>query len=542
MVDFTQTQAQQAGIASGSPVSPKSPTTQLLKPTQTPLSPSIYSRNTDGFSILPNDSVMSFSNPPEQERINNGGSAVILTSRSVRSYVIGTPSPNRPSSTRSSRDWKAWLSHEVSGIETTNQEELTIHEQYTTPSGPHRNDVAQTVRTSHTGSEDTTVIVRESYEAPTPRPQSGKPETVSEHDTFSQIDETTSPEEPSSGTRHPPAITPLDETSDLDTSKNASVSDITYAAKVEHELESTSPTVSTPRVHNNRTISTPKSSSSASQPPLSTPKSARMNDRFPFLNTGRRSGSDFSSRSHQSKSPTSSVGSSRNSPRTTPGPKAVYSDVSAPATSSTTHQIPNTAVRKTEASQRSKENITPPPLSDQNRSQTSPIGLVTFSESIQPLSSTVLNPNSTGITQYTANTTDGDQSKHKSSPANTPMARPCLRATIRPLSPEKLARRPRSAFDLRNTPSPRPASEFRRPVLHLKTSSRSMTRNLEPNLGKDSESRGIMNGSDDRDGSVTPGQRMAERFLKERKSATVLERGVRKSASKFVREDTPAFL
>lgn len=45
-----------------------------------------------------------------------------------------------------------------------------------------------------------------------------------------------------------------------------------------------------------------------------------------------------------------------------------------------------------------------------------------------------------------------------------------------------------------------------------------------------------------RDGSVTPGQRMADRFLKERKSATVLERGVRKSAGKVVREDTPAFL
>lgn len=51
-----------------------------------------------------------------------------------------------------------------------------------------------------------------------------------------------------------------------------------------------------------------------------------------------------------------------------------------------------------------------------------------------------------------------------------------------------------------------------------------------------------MGDANQREGSVTPGHRMAERFLKERKSATVLERGVRKSTGKFVREDTPAFL
>jgi hypothetical protein len=35
---------------------------------------------------------------------------------------------------------------------------------------------------------------------------------------------------------------------------------------------------------------------------------------------------------------------------------------------------------------------------------------------------------------------------------------------------------------------------------------------------------------------------MAERFLKERKSVAVLERGVRRGTGKIVREDTPAFL
>ncbi|KAF2787700.1 MFS general substrate transporter [Melanomma pulvis-pyrius CBS 109.77] len=113
------------------PVSPKSP---RPRPLFSPLSPSVYSRNTDGVSILPNDSVMSFDGANDE-----GGSAVIITSHAIKSYVIGTPSPHRDThSARSSRDWKAWLSHEVSELENLAQEDFTIHGRYATPGGHHR--------------------------------------------------------------------------------------------------------------------------------------------------------------------------------------------------------------------------------------------------------------------------------------------------------------------------------------------------------------------------------------------------------------------
>ncbi|KAF2622854.1 MFS general substrate transporter [Macroventuria anomochaeta] len=389
-VNFAQQQPpDQANATCEPPASPQSPTVQSSKAMQTPMSPSVYSRNTDGVSILPNDSVMSFNSSYEHERTHHGGSAVILTSQSVRSYVIGTPSPNRPHSTRSSRDWKAWLSHEVSGIETTSQEDITIQGQYATPSGRHK----QT----------------------------------------------------------------------------------------------------------------------------------------------------NSSRSRLSKSPTSSVGSSLKSPKTTPGPKVIYSDISAPATSSTTANVPSTALRRAEIPQKSKENITPPSMDCHKRPNTSLLGLVSRPKSLQPLSSAILNRSSTNMTQYAVNVAEGGQSKRASSPAETVVARPSLRVTIRPLSPEKLSRRPRSAFDLRNTPSPRLASELRRPALHPKTSSRLLAHRNGSISSVEASSHEIGE-TDQRDGSATPGQRMAERFLKERKSATVLERGVRRSPGKFVREDTPAFL
>lgn len=48
----------------------------------------------------------------------------------------------------------------------------------------------------------------------------------------------------------------------------------------------------------------------------------------------------------------------------------------------------------------------------------------------------------------------------------------------------------------------------------------------------------------ERSGSVTPGQRMAERFLKQRKSTPALEGSAGKLRGRLVlvREDTPAFL
>lgn len=507
-----------------SPVSPILSTAQLSKPMQTPLSPSVYSRNTDGVSILPNDSVMSFNSPYEHERTHDGGSAVILTSQSVRSYVIGTPSPNRPSSTRSSRDWKAWLSHEVSGIETTSQEDLTIHEQYATPLGQHRQDLVQTIHTTHTGSEDTTVIVRESLEKSPPQVKDEKP-TMSA--TAQQTINPITPEAHLSRTA-PEPITRLEGMAHYkETSSQASPGPTPPWPKPEQKQKPSVPPNSRALGKKECGIPSPSRSSSASQPLPETPKSARMNDRFPFLTTGKRSSSNTSRLSHHSKSPTDSVGSSSKSATTTPGPK-VYSDISAPATRSTTRHVPDTVVRRTEVLQKSKENVTPLSMGGPRKPNISPLGLVTRPKSMQPISLAALNRSSTDVNAL----------KRESSPAEP---RPRIRATIRPLAPEKLSRRPRSAFDLRGTPSPKPASEPRRPAMHLKMSSTSLARSKEPITGPGASFDGEI-GTEERDGCATPGQRMAERFLKERKSATVLERGVTKSASKFVREDTPAFL
>ncbi|KAH6644271.1 hypothetical protein C7974DRAFT_300438 [Boeremia exigua] len=390
-----QRSLEKAAATSEEATSSQSPVLQLPKLTQLPMSPSIYSRNTDGASILPNDSVVSFTG---RETIPQGGSAVILTSQSVRSYVIGTPSPNRPSSTHSSRDWKAWLSHEVSGIESISQEDITIRGQYTTSSQQRKSDLTPT-----------------------------------------------------------------------------------------------------------------------------------------------RSSSNNSSRSRKSKSPTSSFGFSQKSPLENLRPQTIYSDISAPATGCVTAVPPSFTANSAETAQKSKENITPPSLGGHRRPNMAPLAFVSQHKSLQPLSPSSSHRSCNSVMEHGVDAATENQSKRASKPADTVVARPSLRITIRPLSPEKLSRRPRSAFDLRNTPSPRPASELFRTTLPSKPSSRLSVRDPHPTL----ESEAHMHTTPETcqpDGSVTPGQRMAERFLKERKSATVLERGVRKSAGKLVREDTPAFL
>ncbi|KAF2014538.1 MFS general substrate transporter [Aaosphaeria arxii CBS 175.79] len=116
------------------------PTISLVSPAPrmifSPLSPSVYSRNTDGASItLHNDSVVGLA----QEDDEDAGSAIIMTSTAVKSYVIGTPSRRQPSaSARSSKDWKAWLSHEVSELDGSTQEDIAIHDKYSTPTGHRR--------------------------------------------------------------------------------------------------------------------------------------------------------------------------------------------------------------------------------------------------------------------------------------------------------------------------------------------------------------------------------------------------------------------
>lgn len=528
VTNFVQQQPQNQ-VATEPSNSPRSPSPILSKLTQTPLSPSVYSRNTDGMSILPNDSVLSFSGPYEYGRAHNGGSAVILNSQSVRRHVIGTPSPNRPSSSRSSRDWKAWLSREVSGIETISQEEPTIHQQIGTTSVRHGHETIHTVHTSQTGSEDTTVIVRESFEAPTPRAQAGKTSVDATHSASSVA------------TPSVKLNTSSKMSKNMDghrTTRKAGSPPGTPVTEIESRDKSHDMDVSTPHTQRDCPTVTPGHESCTTASPLCTPGSAHMNDRFPFLSTGKRSSSHNSNLSRQSKSPTSSTGSSSKSQISASMP-VIYSDFSAPANSSAMQHFAGTATRKVEIPQQSKENITPPSIGGHRRPHMSPLGLVSRPKSLQPLSSTALNRSANSVAQHTTHEKHEALSKHNSGPLQSPLARPRLRAIIRPLSPDKLSRRPRSAFDLRNTPSPRPASEVRRPALQ---SSRSIACELGAGPSLELGVCDAMMDPDERDGSVTPGQRMADRFLEERKISTVLERGVKKSTSKFVREDTPAFL
>lgn len=113
------------------------------RPTFSPLSPSIYSRNTDGISLQPNDSIISLDAAADNENTTPSscetGSAVILASRAISRFVIGTPTPRRVShSARSSRDWKSWLSHEVENLNLPEEEIWTMSESANVFSMPTR--------------------------------------------------------------------------------------------------------------------------------------------------------------------------------------------------------------------------------------------------------------------------------------------------------------------------------------------------------------------------------------------------------------------
>jgi hypothetical protein len=492
---------------------------------------------------------MSFGGASGLERAHNGGSAVILTSQSVRSYVVGTPSPRRPDSTRTSRDWRAWLSHEVSSIELTSQEDLRIHEQYATPSKLQRHD---SIRTSHTDHDDTTVVLRGSCDIETPRPDV-ELSVVTDARHVVEPPEAHGP--PEQSMKRPETIIRISEKSTPQTIalEEGPLGHTLDSQDTKHgQLLRASPRQnSAPLLSRQRAPPIPRSSAPiAQQPAPETPKSPPMNERFPFLETGRQSSSNSLSSRH-SRSPTDSIASttSLTSPKSTPRPKAP-SNVSAPATSETSQRVPTTALKRSDAQLKRKENITPPSIRSKTKLNVSSLSLSTRPQSQQPLSSSTLNRNTR---QSPTKAPETDHARQQSSPAATPL-RPRIRATIRPISPEKLARRPRSAFDLRganglgrpdiNTASPRPGSELRRPALHVKTSSSSLAATKEPS--PKTVDRVIDSVLHERSGSITPGQRMADRFLKERKSTPALEGSAGKVSLRgglvLVREDTPAFL
>jgi hypothetical protein len=489
-------------------------------------------------SILPNDSVMSFVGHDELDRYHNEGSAVILTSQSVRSYVVGTPSPRRPGSSRSSRDWKAWLSSEVASIESSSQEDLKICASYLTPSGKHRKDNA---RTSHTEHDDTTVVLRTSCDTVTHgADQDATPSKTLVRTRGLHGAQLASHEEQS----HTVTRTTVLEKSQshTDTFKEVSPGNTPPAGVYTREPPALSQSRSSLPLSKPQIVSTPSHDSSISQTLNETPTSAHFKGRPVFVNAVRQSNGDSGQSSHFSTSPPESIAPLRKS-TVTPSPRK-HSDFKALTPKATSQRSPDTGV----AQYKSKENATPPSKSGNiisARPNISPLGFGSREKSLQPLSSAALNRSTTNVGQYVSNIPETKHSRHDSSPiATTP--RPRLRGTIRPISPKALSRRPKSAFDLRGavkTSLPRPTSDLRRPALQLKASTSSLALSREPSPG--AEGRVIdsilEDGSLERSGSTTPGQRMADRFIRERKSTGVLEKKHR-GGLRLVREDTPAFL
>lgn len=533
----------QANTFHALPASPISPVSTNPRPVMSPLSPSVYSRNTDGVSIFPNDSILSMDEPIGTTLAQDGGSAVILNSQSVRSYVVGTPTRCRPESTRTSRDWKAWLSHEVSSMEIASEQDLKIDECYLpSPTRIHHQDIMPQSDTEH---DDTTIIWRESYTKPTSCTQK-------------KVDTTCDAVEPEQSECSSPSATKLQ---------------CTPTKSEAHELEGTelhpqtriklsSSRAPAPNdsfqdgAFDSRPGSTPLLSmqklplscahnSSASQPLLETPRSARMNDRFPYLNKSRCSSSNSGRSSRTSKSPPNSVASSSKSRRATPSAR-VYTDLSAP-NSVPSSRIPQTVLKRGELPGNSKENISPVYAQvnsgGSGRLHNSLLGASPRNKSSRPRSSVTPNHDMQSTDQNTTIVLNIKPTKHTSSPTQS-SPRPRVRATLRPISPEKLSRRPKSAFDLRGSrvPQPRPASELRRPALHFNSLASSSMFTEKPVFSADDIANGDRSGDGDRSGSITPGQRMADRFLKERKSTGVLESKKYRGGLRLAREDTPAFL
>jgi hypothetical protein len=522
------------------PTSPKSPRSRLLF---SPMSPSVYSRNTDGVSILPNDSLMSFDGANEDDD-DEGGSAIIITSHAVKRHVIGTPSPQRTTeSARSSKDWKAWLSHEVMELENLPQEDISIHEHYGTPRG-HRLEFTQI-------SEENIAAVSKTIEMSTPRQEDMKSE----------------------------AETPRTEKRSKEPAANAKVFSKPQTL-LKSPDESLMPQILSLRSdlslpqNKQRQSSIPSTRSSSARPKLENRNSERMNDRFPFIETGRTSSRNSARLSYKSEHTPESGSSSVNSKKT-PSPK-VYSDISAPGSNlkRTIKQESNMRTRRVEMvgvdKENNKENRTLP--MHQKTLGVHPHGSTQSLPIHRPRSALLLtggleNRVPTSLTAYTTTAVEIN-ANIKRSPEKVMTPRPRLRAIVRSISPGKLTMRPKSAFDLRtsNMAVTRGGMESTkcigaaesksvmtnfggggvgtedlgrslerqgsvemhgemghgRRVLHVRTSTSTLAFNKEPSPG--SEEMGLdalvvagdTMGRLGRSESSTPGQRLAERFLRER--------------------------
>lgn len=111
------------------------------------VSPSVYSRTTDIHSPRPNDSVVSLARTDCGET----GTATIIVGTTAAAYPIGSPTPNKEMrSTRSSRDWRSWLSREVADLTVLPQEDIAIRGQFEVKESKHRREHAQIVDGEYT--------------------------------------------------------------------------------------------------------------------------------------------------------------------------------------------------------------------------------------------------------------------------------------------------------------------------------------------------------------------------------------------------------
>ena len=143
------------------------------------LSPSLYSRGTDGVS------------PRPETPIEQGGMMVTITGREVKSYSISPPKREQPAerSIHGSRDWRRWLSDEMNGWDcSTAPEDFTLPQAVVEDSRPgegalhvakrrsERNSGGSRLESASYGIEPATVNSR----AQRPRSSSRRPSYMNE--------------------------------------------------------------------------------------------------------------------------------------------------------------------------------------------------------------------------------------------------------------------------------------------------------------------------------------------------------------------------
>ncbi|OAG02420.1 uncharacterized protein CC84DRAFT_1020720 [Paraphaeosphaeria sporulosa] len=412
--------------------------TPRINPLFSPLSPSIYSRATDGMSILPNDSVMSFDGTQDHQINDGSGSAVIITSHAVKSYVLGTPSPrHQTESTRSSKDWKAWLSREVSELGSPLEGDITIDQGYTptirndSPASRHRRELTQIE------DDRTTILARVSTDTRVSSPPAPTPSEV--EDEVAQADQNLSAPQQKGA------------------QSNAEVSSST--AKPEQRAMPL--LLRTPAIHKERHSSIDSHHSGKSRSANSTPRSSTMNGRFPFIDTGRPTSSNSARVSGSSRYATDS--SSSTGSKRSPISK-VYSDVSAPVTVDWAPQPTlKTNLGDSKEPDHNKENMNGKaiPLIKQKKGpvpeqpSTPFLSPLTSREnrpkSMLSMSSSATNRSAPPLTRDTS--TNGNTSitskPTQSSTVSLSSQQQHMRMNLLPISPNKLTTRPKSAFELR---------------------------------------------------------------------------------------------